>query len=748
MKKTTILTIALLCLNVLCKAQSYNHSEMAPSGQTLYYNVLSSGTAKVVHPASSSEFTWSDYTAPTDTLIIPDSITYNGMKYPVTEIGERAFYLFCQGLTSVVLPNTIQTIGDRAFSYCTGLESVSLGNGVSTIQTMAFAACSTLTSIVLPNSVSFLGTDVFQGCTNMTSATLSNSLSTISNHTFLNCNLLKTVVIPEGITSIGNSAFSSCNHLDSLIIPSSITSIGVGCFSNCDSLELFMLPTTPPTVSNSSFNRTTLVHIPCGTLSAYQSSWGTYRFLFDDPLTDINIHITTNNPLYGNASMIGNMGCDSIIVEAINNTGYHFYAWSNGSISNPDTIQLVGDTTIMALFDINQYSVSGFANYNSCGYVIGSDTVNYLDTVILTASASEGFHFIEWSDGVTDNPRQIVVTQDSILTAIFGCQIIVASNNDSRGRVIGGGIFPYLSNQTISVQEYEGFRFLRWEDGNNENPRIISLSQDTSITAIFVQIIDTPQLCMVSVENNHNMLKWNTDEAILYYRLYRESNVSGIYEVFAEISADSMPMYIDSLSHPSIRSYRYKISGVGEYAEESSLSVEHKTMHLTINQGLGGRWNLQWTPYEGADYTTYIIYRGTNASNLQQIDIMPADGNTSYTDETATSGDVYYQVGIVMSTPCSSPEETAAMKSSSVSLSNIATNSSVGINDIPNSSTVIYSSHGKIQIDGSIDGSISVYDMYGRMISESLTSTIDIPSSGVYLVKVGNNPARKIVVIK
>ena len=51
--------------------------------------------------------------------------------------------------------------------------------------------------------------------------------------------------------------------------------------------------------------------------------------------------------------------------------------------------------------------------------------------------------------------------------------------------------------------------------------------------------------------------------------------------------------------------------------------------HLTINQGLGGRWNLQWTPYEGAEYNTYIIYRGTNATDLQQIDIMPADGNTS-----------------------------------------------------------------------------------------------------------------------
>lgn len=294
---------------------------------------------------------------------------------------------------------------------------------------------------------------------------------------------------------------------------------------------------------------------------------------------------------------------------------------------------------------------------------------------------------------------------------------------------------------------FEGYRFVGWDNGSTNNPEYFDCSLDTSVSAIFAPINDEPQICMVSVQDNNNVVMWNSHEGLSYYKVYREGNIAGQYDEIAEVT-DGSSSYVDTASRPSTRSYRYRISGVDEYGFETPQSVIHKTMHLTINQGLGGRWNLQWTPYEGAEYTTYIIYRGTNASDLQQIDIMPADGNTSYTDETATSEDVYYQVGIVMSTPCSSPEEPVAMKSSSVSLSNIATNSSVGINDIPNSSTVIFSSHGKIQIDGSIDGTISVYDMYGRMISESSTSTIDIPSSGVYLVKVGNHPAIKVLVVK
>ena len=161
-------------------------------------------------------------------------------------------------------------------------------------------------------------------------------------------------------------------------------------------------------------------------------------------------------------------------------------------------------------------------------------------------------------------------------------------------------------------------------------------------------------------------------------------------------------------------------------------------MHLAINQGIGGRWNLQWTPYEGAEYTTYIIYRGTTADSLEQIDIMPADGNTSYTDETATEGEVFYQVGIVMDNGCTSMET----KLASISLSNIATNGSTqGIFNIKVDGISIYSEGGRIVVNGTTD-EVRVFDMTGRSIrNETLPA-------GVYMVKIGNYPARKMVVIR
>ena len=173
-------------------------------------------------------------------------------------------------------------------------------------------------------------------------------------------------------------------------------------------------------------------------------------------------------------------------------------------------------------------------------------------------------------------------------------------------------------------------------------------------------------------------------------------------------------------------------------------------MHLTINKGISNQWNLVWTEYEGAEYATYAIYRGTNASNIEQIDVIPAGGNTTYTDENAQEGDVYYQVGIIMSNPCN------PSKSSSIILSNIATNGNVGILDVDMTNIKVLSKDGKIIVHNTLGKSVQVFDMEGRTIfvanntysSNDGQVSISVPKSGVYLVKVGEYPARKVVVIK
>ncbi len=188
-------------------AVAYSFSAVAPSGQTLYYNIVD-GNAQVTYEYYSSDnHYYSEYTKPTGSLIIPSSVICNGITYSVTSIGVAAFY-GCNGLTSVTIPNTIAVIGPQAFLGCSGLSSVTI-----------------------PNSVTSIGYYAFRGCSGLTTAVYNSSL-----FAFLPPSYIGSYSIPDGITSICDYAFADCCGLTSVTIPNSITSIGHYAFDGCSGL--------------------------------------------------------------------------------------------------------------------------------------------------------------------------------------------------------------------------------------------------------------------------------------------------------------------------------------------------------------------------------------------------------------------------------------------------------------------------------------------------------------------------------
>lgn len=150
-------------------------------------------------------------------LVIPGSVTYNGISYSVTVIGDYAFRR-CSGFTgSLTIGNSVETIGASAFESCTGFTgSLTIPNSVTTIGYYAFYDCSEIVSLTLGNSVSIIGGAAFCGCSRLSSVTFpnSNSLTVIGYRAFLYDHELYSISIPNSVTVIGSDAFNNTGWYD------------------------------------------------------------------------------------------------------------------------------------------------------------------------------------------------------------------------------------------------------------------------------------------------------------------------------------------------------------------------------------------------------------------------------------------------------------------------------------------------------------------------------------------------------
>ena len=248
-KRAFIAITMMLAVSVAASAHDFEAKNS--DGATIYYNVDSSTdkTCEVTYQGNFSSEYSNEYTG---NIIIPESVTYSGITYSVTSIGERAFE-GCSGLTSVTIPNSVTSIIYYAFYGCSDLTSVTIPNSVKYIRDCAFYGCSDLTSVTIPNSVKEIGDYAFYKCSSLTSITIPEGVTSIGSCAFKGCSGLTSVTIPDGVTSIGYSAFSGCSSLISVTIPNSVTSIEDNAFDGCSGLTSVVIPNSVTSIGEYAF---------------------------------------------------------------------------------------------------------------------------------------------------------------------------------------------------------------------------------------------------------------------------------------------------------------------------------------------------------------------------------------------------------------------------------------------------------------------------------------------------------------
>lgn len=221
MKKKLLFSVILLAIATLLPKQSkaYDFSAVAPSGQTLYYNIHQAyynygedyAYVYLTWPCDTATLwvnTWTGYTKPSGNLTIPSTVEYNGTTFTV--IAVQGFY-GCDGLTSVTIPNTVRQIYRSAFANCTNLSSVSFAGSplLKVIGNSAFYKCTSLTSFNIPSSVTHIYDYAFNQSGLTSTLTLPYSLTVIGNYVFCYTDITS-VYIPGSVYYIGNNPFADC----------------------------------------------------------------------------------------------------------------------------------------------------------------------------------------------------------------------------------------------------------------------------------------------------------------------------------------------------------------------------------------------------------------------------------------------------------------------------------------------------------------------------------------------------------
>ena len=287
----------------------------------------------------------------TDIVSFDELQYFTGLESLNTAAGHGTFK-GCLQLTSIVLPNSLTSIGDEAFYECSSLTSIEIPNSVTSIGNVAFYECESLTSIEIPNSVTSIGYEAFFHCYSLTSIEIPNSVTSIGDGVFQYCSGLTSVTIPDNVTSIGQNAFRNCSGLTSIEIPNSVTSIGNYAFFECSGLTSIEIPNSVVSIGNGVFGYCyELTGIVVAAGNATYDSRGNCNAIIE---TNTNTLVAgcKSTVIPGTVTSIGNNafdGCSGLTSIAIPNTvtsiGNYAFSDCSGltSIEIPNSVTSMGD---------------------------------------------------------------------------------------------------------------------------------------------------------------------------------------------------------------------------------------------------------------------------------------------------------------------------------------------------------------------------------------------------------------------
>lgn len=306
----------------------------------------------------------------------------------------------------------------------------------------------------------------------VTYADTTYSVLSVGNHAFFECVGLTAVTLAEGITSVGNSSIRGCTALTSIALPSTLESIGNFAFTDCTALtDVWVNRPTPPATGDNIFYNITLsactLHVACNAIAAYMGvqPWSSFGSMVDAGCT-VTINALVNNSARGTVSGGGSYPAGTqVMLTAQPAAGCIFVCWNDGDTLNPRIVNAVADTTFTAMFFPWHPDTVTMV-------VVVHDTLYQTDTVYL----AEPVH-------------DTVAVHDTLYPTFFTLSVL--SDNSELGVGVGSAVLPAGTEAEVCALPLEVGRFVAWADGPTDNPRRVTLTGNTSLTALFERLTVT-----------------------------------------------------------------------------------------------------------------------------------------------------------------------------------------------------------------------------------------------------------------
>lgn len=372
------------------------------------------------------------------------------------------------GADSVTIPNTVTDIYSPGFSYCRGPLSVNLPNSLTEIAFNAFEGCTGLTSIIIPDSVTFIGMSAFAGCTNLQEVKLPNAPAWIVNNAFAGCTSLTSLTIPNLISEIG-AAFGGCTGLTSLYYEAdSCLNISPSAFRNDTNITQLVIGENVRWIPAGAFSS-------FGTRILYQDGVPTgYEPIIISPTIISKSRVA---PALGSNVFAGIADTVPVYIPCGSRASYES-RWSYFS----NFVEVPMETLTVAAAN----SGMGMAE------VLEEPTCANGSSATIAATANYGYHFTAWSDGDTANPRTIVVTSDTVLTALFERNeyVLTVVCDTAQGMVAGAGTYLFGDTAHVEAVANEGFVFSHWDETGSTTAVLDTVvNEDVVLTAVFFEAV-------------------------------------------------------------------------------------------------------------------------------------------------------------------------------------------------------------------------------------------------------------------